>query len=404
MGVIQYTFPAELDGRINALSCVVNNEMKIVTLLHLDDTLAEGPDLLARIREDVGDIRVSRGSNLAGYCRDTFLPIGTVVYEEEVRRRTGEVISCGYRLSEAGRDYGIPVGVFFLMWGVDHNVALYNILGTACSHGRSRGPFNSIKILRGLRNGHKRLTDLVNYAELANPAVLAHLKRLRSVKMITYEGIPEVQEIKGTIKFRYLGKEGDPEPHPKYQALTPRVYATLKKIGEGSYLDVTKAGRFRYDNWVGAVLCYLEQIEYVERIGFFKGQSELTRTTITDLGKEFVDDFSIVENALSDGNGLAILHGISERFFAEGKFIQYQIKGIENHWKASPYGKIKPVGETAGRILIYLSEHPGARPKKMRKDLGLKSVHDYLRPLFKGGLIRKEIAEENKCGIRYYLA
>jgi hypothetical protein len=124
-------FPADLEGRLNAILNVTNLELKTITFLHLDSRAASRTELKARVRRTTGQ-GIYLPSNFECYCRKSLYPIGCVA-EERVLEETDNTISSGYSLTEAGRKYGLPIAAFSLAYAVDNNQSLFSILGSTNS-------------------------------------------------------------------------------------------------------------------------------------------------------------------------------------------------------------------------------------------------------------------------------
>jgi len=403
----EFPFPDDLEGRMNSISNVVNSEIKIATLLHLDDTLAEGGDILSRIRNTVGKkVKLGWGRDLASYCHHSLLPIGAVA-EEEIRRYTGETTYLGYRLTESGKKYGIPIAVFSLRWGVDNGFNLYSIFGSTNSPGKSRSPLNRIKILKMLRSkGKIRKTDLVDNLELAAWGLRSHLKSLKKIGFIAYDPIPEFHEMKGRLSYyKYSGKKGTPETVRHMRDVTLKALKAMKKLKTGSYLDVANEIDYRSPN-ISGILAGLERQGFLESIVNFKVGTSLPEVEITDDGRKFVDKYlAIVEDALSDNASLSELQNKAGIFLASETYKECLINGINNHWKVSPHGNSRPVQETNEMIISYFRKKPGARPKEMRKDLNIENLGSYyLKPLVKAGILeKKKIDKNNKTAVGYFV-
>lgn len=399
-------FPSDLEGRLNAVMNIANGELKVATLLHLDDTLAGGEDILARVRESVGrGVRLIYGNNFSGYCHKSLLPIGTVA-EEEIRRDDGEVISVGYRITEAGKKYGVPISVFSLQWGVDNGVSLYSVLGSTCSKGKTRSPLNRIKILKALRErGILREIDLYEVTGLDNPSLSEHLESLKKIDFVEYSSVPGAHERKGVIKYRHTGKQGEPKPVRGRIKLPRKVLELMTQLETANcYVVADRLGHSPSN--CSSTLSVLERQGFLERIGFFEGRRIKSRAEIKDRGRKFVDEYiEFVEAALTDDSMLDLLAENAQRFLRDSEIAgNYLVNGIKNYWKFSPWGNAKPKEETNLRIIDYVQRNPGARPRDIGRDLGLTSPTTYLTPLIKAGKLEKrKIDEQNKAAVGYFV-
>ena len=69
-------FPDDLEGRLNAITNVVNTELKASALLHLDDRYVDRIEIRSRLRDTVGNgVYLPQYTVFGGYCSKSLLPL-----------------------------------------------------------------------------------------------------------------------------------------------------------------------------------------------------------------------------------------------------------------------------------------------------------------------------------------
>ncbi|MEK6935018.1 MAG: hypothetical protein AABW46_04015 [Nanoarchaeota archaeon] len=383
-------FPEDLEGRLNAILNVVNTELKALTLLHLDDTPRSGQEIKARVRETVGKgIYLPRYDAFSDYCHKTLFPIGTVA-EKDVIYEDSERIVTGYKLTEAGKKYGMPIVAFTLDYIARNRISMYNILGSTQSYGKSRSPFNRTKILDLLRTGVLREVDLAKMLDLNKIPILQHLKSLKKIGFIQYDSVGELSKgSKGIFIYQWLeGKKvTEVVAVDKKPILTRKVAEKLKELKESDRNQL--AGLLEYNRWnVSTILSGLER-QGIVKSKKWKGGELLSEASLLDKGKRFVDDhLEKVKDALSEGPALEEMHSLLEQLINDpDKLSEYSRIAIEEYKKVSPAINKKPLEETNEKILDFVRKNPGVRPVEIKTILSLP--YHNLSSLVKSGELRK---------------
>jgi len=121
------SFPTDLEGRMGAVTNAVNSELKILTLLGMGDVFVNGRGIRRGIREIAGrGVYLPDPRAFSDYCLSSLHPMGFA--EKEEISTEGKVSISGYFLTEAGRDYGLPISAFSLVWGVDNEISMHRAL------------------------------------------------------------------------------------------------------------------------------------------------------------------------------------------------------------------------------------------------------------------------------------
>lgn len=395
----QCTFPKNLEERIGAVSLLTNTETKEVTLLSLDHIPAPGSEILSRMKQGVRrNTELPKGSVITSYCHDS-LPAGLV--REQIKE--GQSL---YSISEAGKEYGIPLAVYSLKWGVENGLSLYSILGRQPTT-PLKVPYR-IQILKLLRHKKSlREVDLSDETGLVATGILNHLKSLREIGFINYDSIKEPHELKGDFKYEYVeqAEKVKPKTVAGLRDLTNRVLEEIKN-GKADFNKVSERLRYPHPNHVSVILSGLERQGFVKSDTDFKFGKKLSRATITRRGGKFVDEHvATFENALSDGAVLTKLKREAEIFLDDTEMKKEILtRAIENYWAVSSNRNSTPSGITNSKIVDFLERHPGARTVEIEKSLGLSKGTDYLTPLVETGVLKKRrIDKNNKNAIGYFI-
>ncbi len=399
-------FPEDLERRSSAILNVVNTEFKSLTLLHLDGVPTEEGEIRRRVRETVGrGTYLPLGGAFGAYCHHTLFPIGAVA-EETVCHETLEGSVVGYTLTDAGRKYGQPIAAFSLDWAIDHNRSLFEVLGVTASSGNSRSPLNRIKILKRLKKGPARVSELSRLLygsaketpkktpnrfrknKIGSPQ--RHLEELERIGFIETTHCGEV--VGPMVVYSWIdgGKPEETKPVKTYARLPKRIAEELRRLGTTNLEELEATLRIRR-SLISMILSNLERRGLVEKEG---GTST---AHLLGPGREFLDLYlTRVEKALSDG---ICLRTMTKRL--EGDFKRENIqKAIELYKKVSPQINRRPSEKTQEEIIDLLRGNPGLRPSEIRSQMGLEGAGIYLSRLVKLGKLRKE----RHCkAVRYYI-
>ena len=385
-------FPDDLEGRLSAVANAVNMEFKTITLLHLDDIPASGNEIRRRIRETRGrgylpDVR------LFGAYGNTLHDIALVA-KQTVIRDEGYIQEIGYELTEAGRVYGIPIASLALKFAVDNGISFYSILGPTLSRGKSRAPYNRIRILEELKEGAKREVDLSSALNIRNNSTQEHLLRLSKINFVRFDSIGANPKGKCTFSLVDGVDIDNAEHYPGYPLPTDRAITSIKKMGKE--FDCNMIARdmgYKHLSVVSSILCFLERQGYVKRDSIWKIGEIGSEAELLDNGKRYLDEFVIpTREHLTFKN-------LGRANFGES-FGEYVGRGVEIYRKISPWINKKDSIERIEQLRSYLLEHrKGATAREIAKGLKLSnlSIIHYLRRI--DGVRR----EKEGSKVKYFL-
>ncbi|MBI2452273.1 hypothetical protein HYV50_04335 [Candidatus Pacearchaeota archaeon] len=393
-------FPNNLEDRLAIIANAVNTELKSAALLHLDDVPREGSEIRAKIRETIWRGYLPRTQSFKEYG-NTLHEIALVA-KKTITRDTGEVEYIGYSLTEAGKTYGLPCAVLSLRYAVENKISMFQIFGSTLSKGKSRAPYNRIRILRELRNFEKlREKDFVESLGLNDSPVKNHLYALAKIGFVEFDSVGAKQ--KGKYKYQWIkGKSIDKVKTVKNRSsLTKRIaeYLTnndkafdcneLKEILEYSHVES-----------ICTVLCSLERQGCVERIFPWKGGELMSRAKILDNGRKFHDKLYLPLIELLSDNSLEVSRQEQETFRESQEYANYIRRGIELYRRVSQNINRKSPEERIEEIKALLRNKPGMTRTEIADILGISmaSVNKYFPQLSKGIRTKKEGQE-----IRYFM-
>jgi len=400
--IISREFPKNLEERLEAILSSVNTEYKSVTLgFLLEDNWKTSNDIRNAAESYVNPVTniIPGDTSFKAYCTFTFIPIGAVA-EERIRGRNP--ISY-YKLTEDGEKYGKPIAQFSLRTAVDKNLSMYNIFGFTASHGKTRSPFNTAKILFELeKEDNLRRVDLANECGLVDMAVSQHLLRLKNIGFVNYDSISG--EESGWSKYEWI-KGKNPEnikPVCKLPTLTKRVANKMKELEISDCHELAEVLDYKHPGDISRILSGLEKQGFLKKVKFkgrkFKVGKKESEASITEKGKEFVYEFlEPVSQALGDDfDGINKEIEIFDDPFTTSDYIS---RGFSLYEEVCPAYKRKSKEDNESRILQILKNQK-LRKKEIDEALG-KNVAIYLRELIERGEIKKE-REGN--AVYYYLA
>tara|TARA_Y100000034_G_scaffold87057_1_gene104377 strand:- start:265 stop:1563 length:1299 start_codon:yes stop_codon:yes gene_type:complete len=399
-------FPEDLEGRLNAITNVVNTELKALTLLHLDDKYADKSEIKSRLRDTVDHgIYLPKNHSFGAYCSKSLLPIGAIAEGDiQIIDARGSTEFTGYKLTEAGKKYGRLIAAFTLDYVAKTGKSMFEILGSTMSRGKTRAPLNRIRILEHLRNeGELRLSDLSELFQTNNSNfILNNLKPLSRTGFVNFESVGDVDG-SSFVVYEWIGRKNPKEVKP-YKC----EVSLTKKISEALFamecLNIKETRILVGPKNTGNVSSILS---YLVREGFAKRNSEFSadkqsKIRLLESGKQFLSEWvEPVKDALQDRGSLSEMRKLYDDLINdEQRFSDVSITGIELYTKISPNVNRRPRKETNREIIKYLMDNSGSRPKEITKKLNLSSVSINLTPLVKLGILTKE--KEGKT-IKYFV-
>tara|TARA_Y100000034_G_scaffold131521_1_gene192435 strand:- start:533 stop:1828 length:1296 start_codon:yes stop_codon:yes gene_type:complete len=395
LGERENPFPDDLEGRLNAITNIVNTELKALTLLHLDDRYASENEIRSRLRDTVDDrIYLPKNNSFGGYCFHSLLPIGAVAKGNiQITNARGLSEFIGYRLTEAGEKYGRPIAAFTLDYVSKTRKSMFEILGSTHSPGKTRAPLTRIEILEDLENkGELRMSDLKVFQGNCINSKLIHIKALSEIGFVNFESVGDV-EGKNFVIYEWIKEKNTKEvkPYMGNVSLTKDISEALSVIGHLNSEEARVLVDHEDISNVSNILSYLVREGFAKRISEFS-KEERSRIMLLESGKQFLNGWvEPVKDALQDGESLIEMQRLYEDLINDDqRFGNVSRTGIELYTKISPQINRRPREETDRKIMEYLTNNSGCRPKEICENLNLSSLSHYLTPLIKSGVLTKK--------------
>ncbi len=402
----EHEFPEDNEGRVSSILNIVNNDVRNVLLMHLDDTPREPKEVRSLVKSTIGrSIRIPQESTFNSYLLKVLFPIGAVA-KQEVIREYPDMVVVGYRLTQAGRIYGRPFAALSLEYAVDNNISMNSILGPTQSSGRSRSPVNRTKILARLnQNGETSLIDIEENLDIPVQSALNHLKALQKIGFVDWSSCGELL---GQTEFVYQWAGGDLgtlEPIYGTRQLPSRICEVLKEIGEADALTLLEKLRCEdYDSRrsISMMLPGLEEQGFLKRKKWRGSRSDPYKSEVrlSPPGQKFIKEFyERLVDGLNNGDSLTDSEKLYSGFQSDGQKLQeYSRTAVELYRATTKNMDKRPIRETQDEIMAFIRDHPGMRPSELTRAFDRK-LDRYFHPMVKSGEIRVE--KEGKIS-RYY--
>lgn len=382
----------DLERRLSNVLCVVNSELKALTLLGLDDGFCGRAEIVSRVKEFVGrGFPLVSARTFEQYCSESLVPFGVAVGDEDM----------GFALSDDGKEYGRNIAAFSLKYAADNGFSLFSVLGGTSSHGTSRSPDNRVAILKSIGEGSLRIVDLERNIGLRNYAVKKHCEKLQRLGFLGFDscGTP------GNRTFGYVvSPERDirrAERFGKYTNLSGLVIDAVAKTGKANRQELSQQLGYSVVS-VSYVLAELERRGFLVREGWEAGR-RMSDVSLLEPGREFLGEYmDRVENALQDGPSLGEMKEIRERFIADETWSRETArKAVGLYREVSSMMNARPMEVTNEIVVRFVGAHKGVRSSVILRALGLPNNYTkYLTPLVNSGRLRK-VDEGGRC-VRYF--
>lgn len=196
------------------------------------------------------------GSTIAaGYCRETFEPLGVVA----PAALGGDLVTTGYAVTPLGEELGKPLAGALLQFSETHACSLIDLFGTTAAAGgtlresatpgvqpyRQRAPIARLRIFRTLVATDQPLRE----ADLVQPVQTDHVGVGRHLKRLAKHGIVEFESAAPASFVRY-------RRHPHPPAVPPLQYrheTTLTRDVLDAVRRLEAAEPFTRDEVLGAL-------------------------------------------------------------------------------------------------------------------------------------------------------
>jgi len=391
-------FPEDPQERFAAVfGAIGNSEAKCLTLLCLSQSPITGPDLHQRFIEESGAAWRSNRNTQSEYCINTLIPIGLVTQEDYIAYGSQDYVT-GFRLTEAGNLYGVPIAAYLLSESNDLDKSLLAIFGqTSKGSGETRSVVNRARILKLLSISQPlRTKDLAEHLELDGSCVSHHLQHLTSLGLIDYSSTNS--EIKGLFKYNLVPEASRQKVQTveRSRTLTEEVADLAFKLKE---VDCARLAAILKDrshssekNLRGAVSKILSGLAgqgILTRGIFQKGESQ-SQAAVTPLGRQLVDSLIVpIEEALINGSHLDDWHQLDWRKQTKEAITKYK--------NASGHIRQQPLEYQQALALEIIRQNTGIRPAEIARQIQPNSLYDVLRNLVQSGQVRKEKRGRATC-------
>ncbi len=386
-------FPTNHEQRLEAiLSGVVNTEHKqILTLL-----LQDNPQSLVQLKEDFVEATNSVWTprRLTTYIESyLLLSLDSVGFVAHPVLRD---LNIGVKATEAGKKYGQPLAAFALDIGRQIDFSFHQLLGSTCSHGDSRAPYNRFRILHFLLDGDTRISELRGQLNLPHIDVVSHLKTLKELGFVEFDSVGSEQ--RGWAVYKWSGdKPEDVKTVGGRPTLTRAVAQHLFKNGEadrnqiaadlktGEYRDCTNA-YLRAD--ISRILVGLKR-QGVASSGFHG--NDKSHVKLLKDKTEFVDEFTRkVNGALRDGPELQEMERLNQLYQNDPDRLKTDAtRRLGIYVSVSPQINCRSAEEWLKDVLLYISSRGEVRPRDIASGVG-KGARNYLPSMVNGDLLIKK--------------
>lgn len=282
-------FPTDLEERRKAIFSCMNTELKQTTLILMEDGFSRTGYDLQKELEELNPSWIPEGTAFAHICHLTLFPIGFLV-EEKIITRGGRLVK-SWRSSDAGLYYGRQIAYYSLKTAYGFGLSFHLILGQTSSSGRSRAPYNRVRILETLmEEGEMRITDLAEELNIYGPSIHYHLTQLKKCGFVDFESVsPEEAR---WAKYRWKGKDIEFKKIRRHSNKTVYEIATLLSKEELDRHEIQSELRERgIDlslNTIDHILTGLKKQGKIEPVKF-EGTKKHSEARLTKLGEKFIE-------------------------------------------------------------------------------------------------------------------
>jgi hypothetical protein len=384
-------FPKDPEERLEALLASFNIGPKAATLLLLPpspDSYLPIPDLTESFRNEVvvgTEMKDVHHTTAFAYCHKTLCPIGLVARKYTIDF-FGKGVLVGFRLTKAGRVYGVPGACLTLYFEKKHHFSLYPVLGPTHTPfpESKRAPFLRAKILEVLHEQAYpiRQVDLIRKfgAHQSRTVIEFALQALKDAGVITYEAVTPCT---GRTQVSYdLGKVplDKIEPAGMHKTLTLEVARACQKLAQEEKLisQATVFDQIPEDlkgKWkesvlrkqINRILPDLARQRFLGR-GKFKGAERQSLAQIIERGRVIGEDFlRPLWGLVSDDSQTR--EWLENEVVPEvlGNFSDYTQNSVELYYPHSHGFKTRESLLTRGRVEALVLQNPGITAPDIRE-------------------------------------
>lgn len=387
----QAEFPTDPEKRFEAIFAAIgNSEAKCVTILCLSENPITGQDLWRKFLSASDRSWSLHSKTPAMYCSDTLVPIGLVDEVDIVRDGSNQFV-VGFRLTQAGRNFGQPIAASLLEQSTNMSESLLTIFGqTAKTAGETSTVINRARILEYLKSAKPNLSseNVVENLGLAVSTVGDNLRRLSKLGLVHYKSLN--MEDRGLFKYNLVSEalRSEVQVVAKSPILTGEVANLLfeyRRVDVDFLVEKLYGKRRRSKSSLGPNVSSI--LSGLVRQGIcapeeFVANKILSRATISERGRAvFTDILQPLQKALSGDNGLLDKwRQINWRTYAK--------TGVAKYKEASGRAEQESREEVASKVLTVITENSGIRTKEIALFLG-RDVSHGLKDLLDKGLVTR---------------
>lgn len=385
-------FPTDPEKRFEAVFAAIgNSEAKCLTLLCLSDTLVTKQELWRRFNELSENAWVASRSVQATYCRASLIPIGLVAEESFVRQGTSN-LAVGFRLTEMGKKYGVPVAAFLLEKSVGLLASLDEIFGKTGSSSFVRSVVTRTKILEYLyeQTTTVRRNDIADSLGMLKESVSGHLKKLNEIGLVDYASVNFEKKGHVTYKLDDNAFREQVETVGSEASITKEIADLIFELGEvnGDIIFVAirnkhaNANEQSLRNRINNTLSGLSAQGICKRTQF-KGAEIHSEASLTEVGRSLVSTVIYpIKVALANSD---VLDG-----WRRINWQEHARYAVTRHKESSGHANWHPEEERMAEILEAIRiQDSGIRPNELESLLGYDPVN-FLRSLINKGFVVKE--------------
>jgi len=291
-------FPQDTGMRLDAVFSCVNNEIKAETILCMDELPMFYADIYKRL-SGLTDTALPFPITFYNYCIATLSPIGFLV--QEALGFEGVETGKYFKLSPAGKKYGQPIAAFSLNFAAENGVSLYSILGQTASPGDTRAPYNTIRMLRCIKDSSNTVVEIVDKLDMTEGSVIVHLDRLEKAGMVKLQTLSSDYEDEGH-SYRWVdGKSPEDIRLDEHSKAVKEVAKWLAANKTGNSRQISEATGCN-------VYSVTEAFNYLLNNGFvttaFLSRTKSCIELVDNEAQPFLEYVDAVEDALQDGPAL----------------------------------------------------------------------------------------------------
>ena len=394
-----YDFPDNLDARLEAVGSSINSELKIAAILALQGYPQTAAALHRRVKALAGDAKITSPNAFQDYYERSLSDIGFLAMRTYQIGNDPKINA--FAISDAGERYGLPIAAFSLIYGVEHNISMLQLLGITSTRGDSRAPSNRVRIFElidatvnpNVENdvGSIPMSKLGTKVSITQSDVLRHLESLKKLGIVDFEALyPEE-------KTYSLAKGVTPDrvtPIKDYPTLTGKVAEWLYKNGRGHAAQIALYIKYRHPNAVSMVLSGMHENGDAETLYAGQQKSNAWLGPNAELMRRWIKK---IRGALDDGPELEEMAKMAADIRGDDTAAEMYLEpAITRYNKVSPNRNRKPLEQRGKELIEFVEEYqrlwnlpPTGEIISVSTDISPSSVSRVSRPLIDAGRLMR---------------